>query len=262
MENRPHHRPVILPLGLFPISLCLNPVDEGYRLVTQLTDYSPRVGKTASAFHITDRIQLDFFVLGSLFENVDKLMVPWVGADTVDNRERKFALGQILTESLVLGVGRVGQVEIVIADLKGQSHDIDKAHAVFAGTALGLHQLDRQSEETARLVANHLQIVLFGRTGERVSPEQIHPLTPMQVQEFLNVNINSSGVIQLLHLLKSQKVYVIGRVDGLRGTEDVVSDGNAAAEDGVIFNIIDPGRRRESVVIVVEHFATYSNEAV
>jgi hypothetical protein len=84
----------------------------------------------------------------------------------------------------------------------------------------------------------------------------------MQVQEFLNVNINSSGVIQLLHLLKSQKVYVIGRVDGLRGTEDVVSDGNAAAEDGVIFNIIDPGRRRESVVIVVEHFATYSNEAV
>lgn len=49
---------------------------------------------------------------------------------------------------------------------------------LVAGT-LGLHQFDGQSEESTCFIANHLEIIILTRTGQGISPEEIHPLAPM-----------------------------------------------------------------------------------
>ena len=57
----------------------------------------------------------------------------------------------------------------------------------------------------------------------------------------MNVDVDRSGVVQLLHLLQSEEIYIIRRVDGLRGAVYVMGYWDTSSQNGVIFDIIDPG---------------------
>lgn len=135
VEDRPDHGAVLTSICLITIDR----LDEGQCFGSQFSDYVPRVRETACTFHVTDCIQLDFFIFRLLLENAEELMVSGVGADTMDDGKGELSLREVFTKTFVLGVRSVGQVEIVVADLENQSHDVDKAHAVLAGATFGLH---------------------------------------------------------------------------------------------------------------------------
>ena len=52
-----------------------------------------------------------------------------------------------------------------------------------------MHKLNRQPEQSPCLIANHLQVIVFGWTGQRVTPEEIHALPTMQVAELVGVDL-------------------------------------------------------------------------
>jgi hypothetical protein len=66
-------------------------------------------------------------------------------------------------------------------------------------------------------------------------------LAAVEVEEFFDVDVDCGGVVELLDFLQGEEVDVIGGVDGLGGAEDVVGDGDAAAEDGGVFDVVDSG---------------------
>jgi hypothetical protein len=48
----------------------------------------------------------------------------------------------------------------------------------------------------------------------------------------------------LLNFLEGEEVDIVGGVDGLGCAEDIVRDGDSAAEDRVVFDIVDSARRQ------------------
>lgn len=56
-----------------------------------------------------------------------------------------------------------------------------KVDDLLVAVALRLHQFHRQAEQAPGLVAHHLKILVFARARQCVAPEQIHPLSPVQV---------------------------------------------------------------------------------
>lgn len=140
--------------------------------------------KAAGALHVRDGISLDSIVGGLLFEDVDQLEVGRIGADGVDDREGEFALGQILAQAFVLGICPRRQIQVVIADLEDEPHQVDERDTVDLPPLgrLGLHQLDGQAEQASGLVLNHLQIVVLGGAGQCVPPIKVHSLASVQVE--------------------------------------------------------------------------------
>jgi hypothetical protein len=67
------------------------------------------------------------------------------------------------------------------------------------------------------------------RAGEGVAPEEVHALAAMQVEEFVGVDADGFGIIELGDFLQGAEVDVVGAVDGLWDTEDEVGDWHAAA---------------------------------
>lgn len=63
----------------------------------------------------------------------------------------------------------------------------------------------------------------------------------MEVEELLYVDIDCGGIIEALYFLEGKEVDVVCGVDGLSRAEDVVGDGDTAAENGVVFDIVDSG---------------------
>ena len=61
----------------------------------------------------------------------------------------------------------------------------------------------------------------------------------MQVYEFLSVDFCEAWVAEFLQFLQGQEVDVVGGVEGLGGAEDVVGYGDAAAEVGGVFYVVD-----------------------
>lgn len=197
--------------------------------------------KAARILHILHRIALDLHILGILLEDINQLAIRRVRANAVNYREGEFSLGEILAEPFILRVHSTRKVEVIIADLEYQTHDIHQGNAVFPRRTLRLHQFHREPKEPARFIADHFQVLVFRRAGQRVAPKQIHPLAPVQVQHLLYVDVDCGRVVELLNFLQREEVHVICGVDCLRCSEDVVRDGDAAAEDGVVFDVIDSG---------------------
>lgn len=61
----------------------------------------------------------------------------------------------------------------------------------------------------------------------------------MEVEELLRVDGDEGGVLERDELLEGAEVDVVGGVYGLRDSEDGVCDGDAAAEDGGVFDVVD-----------------------
>jgi hypothetical protein len=64
-------------------------------------------------------------------------------------------------------------------------------------------------------------------------------LAAVQVEEFFDVDIDCGRVVELLDFLQGEEIDVVGGVDSLGCAEDVVGDGDAAAEDGGVFDVVD-----------------------
>ena len=62
----------------------------------------------------------------------------------------------------------------------------------------------------------------------------------MQIAELVGVDLDYLGVLELEELLEGAKVDIIGRIDGLSGTEDTVGDRHTTAKLGRVFDIVDP----------------------
>jgi hypothetical protein len=105
--------------------------------------------------------------------------------------------------------------------------------------ALGLHEFDGESEQAARLVADHLEVVGFAGARQAVAPVQVHALAAVQVQQLLGEDVDELGVVHAQQVLERFEVDVVGRVDGLGRAEDGVCDGDAAAQDGRVFDVVD-----------------------
>jgi hypothetical protein len=102
-----------------------------------------------------------------------------------------------------------------------------------------LHELNGESEEAARLVADHFEVVCFARACQAVAPVEVHALAAMEVEQFFCEDLNKFGVVHKKQILQRLEVDVICRVNGLWGTEDGVRDGDTAAEDGRVFDVVD-----------------------
>lgn len=160
----------------------------------------------------------------------------------MDDGEGELALGQILAHALVAAVLARRQVHVVVADLEDEANDVDQGHAIKAGGRFCLHELDSETEQAARLVADHLEVVILGGAGEGVSPEEVHTLTTVQVDKLLSEHGDGFLVSKALDLLEGGEVDVVGRVDGLGDAEDVVGDGEATAQLGGVLDVVDEKR--------------------
>lgn len=166
--------------------------------------------KAPCAPHILHSIPLHLFILRLLLQNTQQLVITRVGANTVNNRERELALGQVLAQPLIARVCRIRQIEIVVADLENQAHDVHQGDAVLSRRALGLHQFHGESEETSCLVADHLEVFVLGWAGEGVAPEEIHALATVEVEQFFDVDVDRNRVVELLDFLQGEEVDVVG----------------------------------------------------
>lgn len=61
----------------------------------------------------------------------------------------------------------------------------------------------------------------------------------MQVAEFFCINTNDLGIVEFQELVEGLEVDVICGIDGLGGAEDGVGDGDAAAEEGAVLDVVD-----------------------
>lgn len=177
-----------------------------------------------------------------MLEYVDELEVDRVGADAVDDGEGEFALRQVLAHALVVAVFARRQVHVVVADLEDEPDDVDEGHAVDVCGRFGLHQLDAEAEQAAGLVAHHLEVVILRGASEGVSPEEVHALAAVQVEQLLSEQLDDVLVAKLDELLQRGKIYVVRGIDGLGDAEDVVGDGKAAAQLGRILDVVDQQR--------------------
>ncbi|KAJ6440341.1 peroxisomal pex24-like protein [Purpureocillium lavendulum] len=154
---------------------------------------------------------------------------------------------RVLAHALVLRVLLGGEVEIVVADLVDEADEVDEGHAVDVCGRLGLHELDAEAEEAARLVAHHLEVVVLGGAREGVAPVEVHALAAVEVDELLGEDGDGARVVQALELLEADVAHVVCRVDGLGHAKDVVGDGEAATQLRRVLNVVDEERR------LVEH---------
>ena len=49
-----------------------------------------------------------------------------------------------------------------------------------------LHEFDGQTEETAGFVVDHLDVFFFCGTSQTISPEKIHPLSTMKIDQLVS----------------------------------------------------------------------------
>lgn len=77
------------------------------------------------------------------------------------------------------------------------------------------------------------------RARERVTPEEVHALSAVQVQQLFGVDVDGLRTLQRAKLAQCHKVDVIGAVDGLRDAEDGMRDGHAAAQLRRILDVVD-----------------------
>jgi hypothetical protein len=91
---------------------------------------------------------------------------------------------------------------------------------------------------------HHLEVIRFGWTGEAVSPEEVHSLAAVQVEQFFGEDLDGAGVVERGELLEGEEVDVVGRVDCLGDTEDAVCDGFASAEEGGVFDVVYSAERQ------------------
>lgn len=91
-------------------------------------------------------------------------------------------------------------------------------------------------------------------------------MAAVEVQQFLHVDVDRGGVLELLDFLEGEEVNVVGGVDGLRCAEDVMCDGDSAAEDGLVFDVVDSAARAISDRATSEDEASgrisYNSDAV
>lgn len=185
--------------------------------------------KAPRTLHILHGIPFYLIILGLLLQNTQQLMITRIRANTMNNRIRELSLRQVLAQALIPRIRRIGKIQIVVADLKNETHDVDQGDAVLSCRAFGLHQFHGQSEQSARFVADHFEVFVFRGAGQGVAPEEVHALAAVEVEEFFDVDVDCGGAVELLDFLESEEVDVVGRVDCLGCAEDVVGDGDAAA---------------------------------
>jgi len=105
------------------------------------------------------------------------------------------------------------EVHVVVSDLEQDADEIDQWDVVAEVSAIVVgpdalvvrqrlgqrdHQLDRYSEEAAslcqasawavrieRTVVDHLDVLVLGRAGQALAPEEVHPLPAMQPQQLV-----------------------------------------------------------------------------
>jgi len=130
-----------------------------------------------------------------------------------------------------------------LADLHVEVLDLDEGVAQFdlaldveeSQTALRAslsYATDLFAVATIERMAGHWQNLLRAMV---VDPQQ-----PISQLSLLGEDEQQQNV-ELLHFLQREEGHVICGVDCLRCSEDVVRDGDAAAEDGVVFDVIDSG---------------------
>lgn len=234
------------------------------RALNQRRNDLASVLEAAGALHVRDGVALHLHIRRLLLEDVDELQVGRVGADAVDDGKRKLALGQVLAHALVVRVLARGEVHVVVADLEDEADEVDEGHAVEgrAARALGLHELDAQAEEPARLVAHHFEVVVLGGAGEGVAPKEVHALPAVQVDELVGKRGQDALVVELEQLLQRDKVDVVGRVDGLRDAKDVVRHGEPPTQLRRVLHVVHQQRRlvqhphhpRDDLEAVRRHF--------
>lgn len=151
--------------------------------------------KTPRTLHILHSVPLHLVILSFLLQNTQQLMITRIRPYTMNNRKREFALRQILAKPLIPRIRRIREIQIVVADLENQAHDVDERNAVLARGGLGLHELYGESEEAAGFVADHFEVFVFGRAGEGVAPEEVHALAAVEVEEFFDVDVDCGGVM-------------------------------------------------------------------
>jgi hypothetical protein len=102
-----------------------------------------------------------------------------------------------------------------------------------------LHEFYGEPEQAAGFVADHFEVVGFAGAGEAVAPVQVHALAAVQVEQFFGEDLDEFGIVHDEQVLQRFEVDVVCRVYGLWGAEDGVRDGDAAAEDGRVFYVVD-----------------------
>lgn len=106
----------------------------------QLPQLLPGILEAARLLQDPNRISLDGLILRLLPQNVQQLETAVAARarttaatlNTVDNRVRELALGDVLAKSLVLRILVALQVLVVVSDLEDDSQQVHEGHAVPA----------------------------------------------------------------------------------------------------------------------------------
>lgn len=125
--------------------------------------------------------------------------------------------------------------------MEDESHQLDQRQNLICRRANALHQSHSESEKPARFVGDHLKVLFFRWNCHGVAPKEVHPLPTMQAKNLFPKDLKCFGRdIQTRELLLGKKVYVIGRVDRLSGTEHRVRCWSSTPKLRSVLNIVNP----------------------
>lgn len=212
--------------------------DEAVRLCLQVMQGLAGVGEGAHLLQVVHAVSLDVGVLCALPQDVLHLRALRARPDGVNDGEGELPLSEILAEALVVAVLMGVQVGVVIEDLKEESESVQDRFQILLPVGEQLHQADRQAEEAASFLQHHVAVLLLSGAGVGVPPVDVQALAAVQLQQLAGEDADSLWVIQGQHLLQTQEVDVVGRVDDRGNAINAVGDREASPQLGTVFNVI------------------------
>eukprot|EP00754_Rhynchopus_humris_P038566 Rhum_TRINITY_DN21188_c0_g1::Rhum_TRINITY_DN21188_c0_g1_i1::g.173395::m.173395 len=220
----------------------------------QAVQLRQRVGERVRLLDQRERVLLDGHGFRALLDDLVQAFVvaplaPRV--DGVDDRERVLALRDVLAERLRLVVAVRVQVEVVVEDLEVLAHHVQQRAQVLLEVREHLQHPHAQPEEAARLVSHHGQVLGLGRHVALLAEEDVLSLPSVQVAHLVREQLDQraeAAFVALWHqdqrLAKSEKVDVVGAVDGGGDPEDAVRHRHAAPHLRPVLDVVDDQRRR------------------
>lgn len=212
--------------------------DEAVGLHFQVPQSLTGVGKRAYLLQVVHTVSFDVHVLCALPQDVLHLGALRTRPYGMNGGKRELALGQVLTEALILAVLMRAEVGVVVADLEEEAQRVQEGFQVLFPIREELHQAHGQAKEPSSFLQHHVAILLLCGTGVGVPPVDVQALTTVQLQQLLGKHLDSLRVIQGQHLLQPQKVDVVGRVDDGGNAIDAVGHGEASPQLGAVLDVV------------------------
>mmetsp|Transcript_19100 Transcript_19100/g.53052 ORF Transcript_19100/g.53052 Transcript_19100/m.53052 type:complete len:266 (-) Transcript_19100:199-996(-) len=206
--------------------------------------FRPRVLQAAVLDHQALGVLLDVNIFRAFLQYGKDSGVIRVAPDGVDDGKTEFALGEVLAEALRFHVLVVGEVDVVVTDLKVQCEVVHQRGevAVLHVRRECLHQPDGQTEQAPGLVFDHLEVLLFRGASHIIAPQDVVALPAVQIEQLAHEHIHRLRITQRMALLQCQKICVVRRIDDGGNAEDRVRHRDSPSQLAVVFDVIDHER--------------------